>query len=122
MVADFTPADAPVLLDYEGCGCGHAVAEKVKDAIVAGSRAIWIRQNWESSFRQFYHPQGTIRVVGTDGYQFDVASFQPWIPTLQLDQLLLAKASEEPSIEDHHHRMAIFQEPVERHTLSQSGH
>ena len=122
MVADLTPADAPVVLDYEGCGCGHAVVEKVKDSIVAGSHAIWIRQNRESSFRKFNHPQGTVRVVSTDGYQLNIASFKLWIPTLQLDQLLLAKASEEPSVENDHHRLPIFQEFVKRDRVSQSGH
>ena len=122
MVADFTPADAPVVLNYESCGCGHAVAEKVKDSIVAGSHAIWIRQNRESSFRQFDHPEGTVGVVSTDGHQLDVASLKLWIPTLQLDQLLLAKASEEPSVENDHHRLVIFQELVERDPISQSGH
>lgn len=122
MAADLTPADVPVVLDYKGCWCGHAVAEKVEDSIVAGSHAIWIRQNRESSFRQFNHPQGTVRVVSTDGYQLDVASFKFWIPALQLDQLLLAKASEEPSVENDHHSLAIFQEVVERDTISRSGH
>ena len=40
MLANVTPADAPLLLDYEGRRCSDAVAEKVKHSIAAGGCAI----------------------------------------------------------------------------------
>ena len=36
MLANVTPADASLLLDYEGCRCSDAVPEKVKHSIAAG--------------------------------------------------------------------------------------
>ena len=40
MLANVTPADASLLLDYEGCRCSDAVPEKVKHSIAAGGCAI----------------------------------------------------------------------------------
>ena len=45
---DLTPADAPVVLDYEGRGRGHAVTEKIEHTVAAGGRAVRISQDRES--------------------------------------------------------------------------
>ena len=45
---DLTPADAPVVLDYEGRGRGYAVAEKIEYTVAAGGCAVRISQDRES--------------------------------------------------------------------------
>ena len=64
-------------------------------------------------------PQKSGRTTPTVRYapQIDIAPDELWIRALQLDQLLLADTSEEPSVENDHHRILTFQERVERNTI-----
>ena len=100
VAADVAGADDAGLVHEEERGRGHAIAEKIEDAVGLDGAHLGIGEDGEGQAEFLGGGQGLGKIVLAHDEQFSAQRLEDGVLLLQLDELRAADASEIASIEE----------------------